>query len=126
MDEVTRILKMVADGTVTPEQGTELIGALEGVRDLPAETVSGYDRKLLRIVVDSADGDKVNIQFPVRAVKKMLKATGKLPINVNMEGADMTELMEAVSEGLDAEMVGDFITVTSGDGDHVRIFVAEE
>ncbi len=127
MDEKARILKMVADGTVTPEQAEQLLNALETGREteaVPAIPMEDYDRKMFRIVVDSADGDKVNVQFPVKGIKKIIKATGKLPITIDgMEGADLSGLMDAVVECLDCQTVGDFVTVNSADGDKVRIFV---
>ena len=58
MDEKLRILKMVEDGTVTAEQGAELMAALDAV---PAEAAlrSCYDKKMFRILVDDVSGDKV-------------------------------------------------------------------
>lgn len=126
MDEKARILKMVAEGTVTPEQAEQLLDALaaDAAPQSPAVPVGDYDRKMFRIRVDSADGDKVNVQFPVGGIKKIIRATGKLPISVSgMEGMNMDELMDAVAECLDSQVVGDFVTVESADGDHVRIFV---
>lgn len=124
MDERLRILKMVEEGTITAEQAAELMKTL-GVEDtvqLPARTA--YDKKLFRIVVDSAEGDIVHIQLPISAIKKILKATGKLPIpDKDLQGVDLGEMMEAVSEFLDAEVEGDFINVDASDGTKVRIFV---
>ena len=82
MDERLRILKMIEEGIITAEQGEELISAMK--LDSPAseevsDTIS-YDKKMLRIIVDGANGDKVKVQFPVGAIKKILKVTGKLPI----------------------------------------------
>lgn len=126
MDEKARILKMVAEGTVTPEQAEQLLDALTADA-APQEAIlpaADYDRKMFRIQVNSADGDKVNVQFPVGGVKKIIKATGKLPIKVDgMEGMDMSEMMDAVVECLDSRVVGDFVTVDSADGDHIRVFV---
>lgn len=126
MDEKARILKMVAEGTVTPEQAEQLLDALgaDAAPQAPAVPASDYDRKMFRIRVDSADGDKVNVQFPVGGIKKIIRATGKLPISVSgMEGMNMEELMDAVAECLDSQVVGDFVTVDGADGDQVRIFV---
>lgn len=59
---------------------------------------TSYDKKLFRIVVDSTAGDKVKIQFPVGAIKKILKATGKLPISEKeLEGIDLTGMMVAMA-----------------------------
>ncbi|MCI7304441.1 MAG: hypothetical protein MR704_22335, partial [Clostridia bacterium] len=67
---------------------------------------------------------KVNIQFPVGAVKKILKATGKLPIpDKNLEGMDLSAMIDAVCECLDDEVEGDFVNVTAADGTIVRIYV---
>lgn len=126
MDERLRILKMVEDGTITAEQGAELMQAMEVNLPVPETGIirSGYDKKLFRIIVDSTGGDKVKIQFPVGAVKKILKVTGKLPIpEKELEGVDISSMMDAVSECLDAEMEGDFVNVEAADGTTVRIFV---
>lgn len=126
MDEKLRILKMVEEGTITAEQAAELMSAMNV--DVPAEQTSiiksNYDKKMFRIIVDSVDGDKVKIQFPVGAVKKILKVTGKLPIpESELQGVDLSSMMDAVSECLDEEIEGDFINVEAADGTTVRIFV---
>lgn len=126
MDEKLRILKMVEEGTLSAEQATELMNALHA--DEPAQETAlvknEYDKKLLRIVVDSATGDKVNIQLPVGAIKKILKATGKLPIpEKDLQGVDLSTMMDAVSEFLDAGAEGDFVNVDASDGTTVRIYV---
>lgn len=126
MDEKSRILKMVAEGTVTPEQAEQLLDALaaDAAPQEPVLPVGDYDRKMFRVLVDSADGDKINVQFPVGGIKKIIRATGKLPIKMDgVEGVDMSEMMDAVVECLDSQVMGDFVTVESANGDHVRIFV---
>lgn len=123
MDEKLRILKMVEEGTITAQEGAELMSALN--TDEPSTEIakSSYDKKMLRILVDG-NGDKVKIQFPVGAIKKILKATGKLPIpEKDLQGVDLSSMMEAVSECLDDEIEGDFVNVEAADGTTVRIFV---
>ena len=95
MDEKLRILKMVEDGTITAEQAAELMAALGAA---PGDDVlrGSYDKKMFRILVDGLSGDKVKIQFPVGAVKKILKVTGKLPIpEKDLQGIDLSEMMDA-------------------------------
>ena len=100
MDERLRILKMVEDGTITAEQAAELMKAM-GVEE-----------------------DKVNVQFPVGAIKKILKVTGKLPIaDKDLQGVDLEQMMEAISECLDEEIEGDFVNVNAADGTTVRVYV---
>lgn len=125
MDEQLRILKMVEEGTITAEQAAELMKAM-GVEEPKTTAVANrsYDKKMFRVIVDSTQGDKVNIQFPVGAIKKVLKATGKLPIpEKDLQGMDLTSMMDAVSECLDEEVEGDFVNVSASDGTTVRIYV---
>ena len=72
MDEKLRILKMVEEGTVTAEQAAELMKAMgvDETEKKEAAVRGNYDKKMFRIIVDSVNGDKVNVQFPVGAIKK--------------------------------------------------------
>ncbi len=129
MEERLRILKMIEDGTVTAEQAAQLMDAM-GSEELKEDgssalsTKTAYDKRMFRIIVDSVQGDKVNVQLPVSAIKRLINATGKLPIpDEKLQGLDITEMMEAVSACLDEEIEGDFVNVEAADGTTVRIFV---
>lgn len=133
MEEKLRILKMVEEGTISAEQAKELLEALgdgESARETAWEesvirTDIPYEDRMFRIIVDSADGDKVRVQFPIKAVKAILKVTGKLPIQMSgdMEGVDMEAMTDAVIQCLDTESIGDIVTVESADGDNVRVCI---
>lgn len=124
MDEKLRILKMVEEGTMTAEQAVDLMSAMELDVSVQSVAKNTYDKKMFRVIVDSETGDKVNVQFPVGAIKKLLKATGKLPIPDDcMKDMDLSNIMEAVSECLDEEIEGDFVNVEGSDGTVVRVFV---
>ena len=67
------------------------------------------------------------IRFPVRAARKILKASGKLPLPQDaLQEIDLKELMEAVAACLDEEVEGDFVTVETAGGTHVRVYVDEQ
>ena len=124
MEEKMRILKMVEDGTITAAEAAELMSAMgvEEASGLPQKQT--YDNKMLRIIVDSVQGDKVNVQFPVGAIKKILQVTGKLPIpEESLQGVDLASMMDAIVECLDEEIQGDFVNVSAADGTTVRVFV---
>lgn len=129
MEEKLRILKMVEEGTISAEQAKELLEALGDGESAREESVIRtdipYEDRMFRIIVDSADGDKVRVQFPIKAVKAILKVTGKLPIQMSgdMEGVDMEAMTDAVIQCLDTESIGDIVTVESADGDNVRVFI---
>ena len=132
MEEKLRILKMVEDGIITAAEAQELLKALEEPADVfapqewqePIRENIPYEDRMLRVVVDSSEGDKVRVQFPIKAIKAILKITGKLPIKMDgMEGVNVEELTDVVIQCLDSEAIGDIVTVDSADGDHIRIFV---
>ena len=126
MDEKLRILKMVEEGTITAEQAAELMAAMnvEAPEVETAMVKTNYDKKMFRIIVDSVQGDKVNVQFPVGAIKKILQVTGKLPIpEESLQGVDLASMMDAIVECLDEEIQGDFVNVSAADGTTVRVFV---
>ena len=78
---------------------------------------------MLRIVVDSADGDKVRVNFPLSLVQLAVDTGMELPQISGKEalsGIDLKQILELVSHGV----VGNLIEVDSADGDVVRIFVA--
>ena len=79
---------------------------------------------MVRIIVDSSEGDKVNVQLPVTAIRQILKVTGKLPIvSENMQGVDLTEILDTVIDCLDAEAMGDIVNVEAKNGDIVKIYI---
>lgn len=126
MDEQLRILKMLEEGKITAEQASELMFALSPSEELPEkiDPLQDYDKKMFRIVVDSTTGDKVNVQLPVSAIRRILKVTGKIPAISNaVQGVDLVEIMDAVVECLDAQTIGDIINVTTSTGDTVKIFI---
>lgn len=127
MDEKMRILNMLAEGKITADQAAALLEAMDEEKTEalePAMSTAEYDKKLVHISVDSSDGDRIRVRFPVKAVKKILRATGKLPINVNgMDNFDMEDIVDSVIECLDNNTVGDFVNVDSAEGDHIRVYV---
>lgn len=85
-----------------------------------------YDKRIFHVDIDSEKGDKIRIRFPVRAARKILKASGKLQAAADaLQEIDLKELMEAVAACLDEEVAGDFVTVETAGGTHVRVYVAE-
>lgn len=128
MDEKQfKILKMIEKGTVTAEQGAKLLSGMDAETARQTAIVKkSYDKKMFRILVDGVSGDKIKVQFPVGAVKKLLKATGRLPIpEKDLQGVDLSSMMEAISECLESEIEGDFVNVESADGTTVRVFVEQ-
>ena len=89
---------------------------------VPEEERKELKDMMLRIVVESADGDKVRVNLPLQLVQAAMDMGMELP---QMSGSDalkrvnLAQVMELVRQGA----VGNLVEVESGDGDTVRIFV---
>ena len=101
---------------------------LEGREKLPvARVLPPAERKdikdmMLRITVDSAQGDRVRVNLPMALVEVAMEIGMEMPqINGNeaLNGIDLKKILEMVRLGC----VGNLVEVDSADGDKVRIFV---
>lgn len=95
---------------------------LPAVRILPPEERKSFSELMLRIVVDSADGDRVRVNLPLSLVEIAMEMGMEMPqINGNeaLKGIDLKKILELVRQGL----IGNLVEVDSADGDTVRIFV---
>ncbi len=101
----------------------ELLGKETSVtRMVPAEERKKMEDMILKIRIDSSEGDKVTINLPLMVVKLGIKMGMSMPqINGNeaLEGIDFNDVIRLVEAGL----VGEIMTVDSAEGDRVRIFV---
>ena len=83
MEEKMRILNMVSEGKITPEEAEKLLTALdtETQNHIPAETVN-LDEKFLYIKVEPKNGkssDRVSVKVPFGLVKAGLNIAGLIP-----------------------------------------------
>ncbi len=79
------------------------------------------DKMLLKIVVDSSDGDKVRVNVPL-ALLSILEDMDMSTFNINginLAAADWEKILALIEQGV----LGKLIEVESADGDHVEIFV---
>lgn len=97
--------------------------ALEpAVKVVPAEQRKDIKDMVLRIVVDSAEGDKVRVNLPVGLVEAALDMgmdMSQFTDNDALKGIDLGKILNLVRCG----SVGNLVEVESAEGDIVRIFV---
>lgn len=89
---------------------------------LPPEERKDLKDMMLRIVVDSADGDKVRVNIPMALVQVALDMGMEMPQvsgNAALKSIDLAQIVELVRQGA----VGYLVEVESSDGDVVRIYV---
>ena len=109
--------------------GVSVDELLSGKQELqPVVTLVPEDQRkdikdmVLRIVVDSADGDKVRVNLPMALVQLAMEMGMEMPQvsgNDALKDIDWAQVMELVRHGA----MGNLIEVESADGDIVRIFV---
>ena len=109
--------------------GVSVDELLSGKQELqPMVTLVPEDQRkdikdmMLRIVVDSADGDKVRVNLPMALVQLAMEMGMEMPQvsgNDVLKGIDWAQVMDLVRHGA----MGNLVEVESADGDIVRIFV---
>ena len=118
LPELARILGVTVDELLSGKPA-EIQPA---VQLLPEGSRKDIKDMMLRIVVDSADGDKVRVNLPMGLVQVAMETGMEMPQisgSDALKSIDLRKIMEMVSQGA----VGNLIEVDSADGDTVRIFV---
>ena len=116
LPKLAQILGVTTDELLSGKQ------ALQEVRVLPPEQRKDIKDMLLRIIVDSTDGDKVRINLPMALVQVAMEMDVEMPQISGKEALkniDLNQIMELVRQGA----IGNLVEVESSDGDIVRIFV---
>lgn len=119
-EDIARILKMVEEGKIDSEKAVELIEAINAAPKIELSKKVDNPDKMLRVRVISGADDKVNVNLPIRFIKNVLNACGKIPIGVNgMESIDTKLIAEAIENGID----GKIVDVKSANGDLVEVYI---
>lgn len=87
---------------------------------LPKEERKSIESLMLKIVVNSKDGDSVKINLPMAAVKAFLNNdTSVFTGNKALEAIDFNQIYSLAEQG----MMGELVSMESADGDYVTITV---
>ncbi len=128
-EERLKILRMIQEGKLTPEEGIQLMEALDtgsklaGKKPSPPEAPipsSLRAARFLRVRVTDTDSGKVrvNVRLPISVVNAGLKMGARFAPEV--EGLNVDQLMEAVQSGETGKIVDVF---DDEDGEHVEVFI---
>jgi hypothetical protein len=132
MEERLKILTMVQEGKISPEDAAQLLEAINAApstqqkRNAPPnpkeDDVPGLGRKprWLRVRVTDTDSGKprVNVRLPISMVSVGLKMGSKFAPQI--EGLDAEELMQIIESGELGQIVDVF---DEDDGEHVEVFL---
>jgi hypothetical protein len=123
--ERMRILRMLQEGKITPEEAAKLLETLGKTAGAAQESEGrppGWWRgKKLRIHVEEKEGkSKVDLKVPMAIIAAAGKIGSLVPggIKVGDRQINLSELLDGLSE---AE--GDLVSVDEEEGDKVRIWI---
>ena len=130
-----KILEMLAEGKISADDADRLLAKIQGDRkeDPPEDSTEDAGRttvqrplKYLRVLVNSEDGDKVNIRVPMGLVRTGLMLTTMIPVAASDEleknGVDLSGLSSLDGEELVEALRELNVDVDSSNGDTVRVF----
>ncbi len=132
-EERKKVLEMLAEGKITSDEAERLLEKLEprvdeqrAVRVETSESRKSGTLKYLCVLVDTTDGDKVNIRLPLALVRTGIKLSTMLPSKASEkmkeQGIDLSALSELRGDELLKALEELTVNVDSSDGDTVRIF----
>ena len=116
LPELSRILCVSIDEIVQGKKEEPIVSVL------PEEQRKDINKLMLRIVVDSEEGDRVRVNLPMALVKVAIETGIAMPqINGSeaLKNIDFAQIFTLVENGA----IGNLVEVDSADGDTVRIFV---
>jgi len=120
-EERMKILELLTKGTITAEQAENLLSAMGESEEKEPDIILPQKKgqfRMLKIKVDSADGDEVRIELPIEFAKLLkskkfnLDTLGDVDLDVDM-------LIDMVNSGA----IGEIVNVKSADGDIVKIVI---
>lgn len=122
-EERMKILELLTKGVISPDDAEKLLSALGTAQDqtndfAPVQKKNQF--RMLKVYVDSADGDQVRIELPIEFAK-LLKSK-KLNIgSVDLDDMDID--VDMLIQMINSGAIGEIVNIKSADGDIVRITV---
>lgn len=121
-EERMKILELVSKGVINASEAEKLLGALGGTDgpemfDVPKAKKNQF--RMLKVYVDSVDGDTVRIQIPIEFAK-LLKTNKKF---MKLDNEDIDLDVDMLLQMINSGAIGELVNINSADGDTVRIVV---
>ncbi|MEN6434914.1 MAG: hypothetical protein ABFD14_07580 [Anaerolineaceae bacterium] len=125
-EERMQVLKMIQQGTISAEQGLQLLTALE---EKPKGATSSQKQEAtfpgrggrwfrMRVTEMSTGKTRVNIRMPISVLSAGMKMGARL--SPEIEGMDIEKLISIVRSGETGQIVDVF---DQEDGEHVEVFI---
>lgn len=126
-----KILEMLAEGKISADEASALLEKIntseKAEEPKPADVEPGSrSPRYLRVVVDSSDGDKINVKVPMSLIRTGIKLSALMPENaadaVKEQGIDLGALKDLPADELIDALRELEVDVDSADGDTIRVF----
>ena len=122
-NEKMKILKMIEEGKITAQEGSQLLSALDQEEHIGTKTKTGTAKWIRIKVLSSEDGNKtkVNVNVPLALVETGIKI-GKhfdKDLAASMNGIEISDIVDMIKDGAE----GKIVEVVSDNGDIVEVYV---
>lgn len=126
-----KILEMLAEGKINADEASALLEKINISEKVdpakPVETEPGArSPRYLRVVVDSSDGDKINVKVPMSLIRTGIKLSALMPEDaadaVKEQGIDLSALKDLPTDELIDALRELEVNVDSADGDTIKVF----
>lgn len=126
-DEISRVLTLVEEGKIDKEKASELISILQGKDQQELVTLKKevpYGNKMLKIRVNSHEGDHVNVNLPINLVKAVLKVGTNIAERIPEAEKYVKDInIDLLIEAIENELDGQIVDITSANGDKVYVVI---
>ncbi len=128
MNEKMKILEMVENGQISPEEAAKLLKALDTPFNSPTAPKAPKKQtlRMFKVYVLSHDGDKVNVQIPLEFAKlAMAKGAGKNIVfnNSKLGNLDIDLDWDMIQDLIEQGATGNLVDIETNDGDIVKVSI---
>ena len=134
-EEILKVLEMVKEGKLTPEQGESLLSAMNVGEEQKKQPTT--KKSMLRVRVDvrdpsKAETAKVNVNVPLSLAKKAMGLVSLMPKEaksellengIDLDAIDLKELITMFEDGEITEELVNVVTGTEEKGATVKVYV---
>lgn len=112
-DERMKILKMISEGKLSPEEGDNLLRALEPDRQTDSRSAARW--LVVRVYEQDTNRVHVNVRLPVRLAGKLIRFSSKF---IDKADIDMErEVYSAIAQG----ETGKVLDIDTEDGTRIEV-----
>ena len=117
LPQLCRLLGVTADELLS--------GKTDTVQVVPQEKRKPFDELVMRVLVNSSEGDKVRVNLPMTLVKLAMEIGMDVVPNMGGEHGEMLKSidMEKVVKMVENGLIGKLVEVESAEGDTVEVVV---